>query len=113
MSQAMSETVGYVNRARSFMPPGTVPPFITRFDAGSVAVGLLVFSSAAHSQGEMQDFAINRVRPLFATLPGVSAPPPFGGNQRTIVVTLDPAKLRAVSHLARRGHRRGQPGRAW
>jgi multidrug efflux pump subunit AcrB len=42
----------------------------------------------------LQDFAINRVRPLFATLPGVSAPPPFGGNQRTIVVTLDPGKLR-------------------
>ncbi len=93
MSQAMSETVGYVNRARAFMPPGTVPPFITRFDAGSVAVGLLVFTSEAHSQGEMQDFALNRVRPLFATLPGVSAPPPFGGNQRTIVITLDPNKL--------------------
>src|SRR6202008_3120711 len=44
MAQAMAETVGYVNRARSFMPPGTVPPFITRFDAGSVAVGQLVFS---------------------------------------------------------------------
>jgi multidrug efflux pump subunit AcrB len=93
MSQAMSETVGYVNRARAFMPPGTVPPFITRFDAGSVAVGLLVFSSSEHTQGEMQDYALNRVRPLFATLPGVSAPPPFGGNQRTIVVTLDPGKL--------------------
>src|SRR5215469_1481574 len=93
MSQAMSETVGYVNRARSFMPPGTVQPFITRFDAGSVAVGLLVFNSTAHTQGELQDYAINRVRPLFATLPGVSAPPPFGGNQRTIVVTLDPGRL--------------------
>ena len=93
MSQAMSETVGYVNRARAFMPPGTVPPFITRFDAGSVAVGQLVFSSDAHTQGELQDYALNRVRPLFATLPGVSAPPPFGGNQRTIVVTLDPDKL--------------------
>ncbi len=93
MSQAMSETVGYVNRARSFMPPGTVPPFITRFDAGSVAVGQLVFSSATRTQGELQDFALNRVRPLFATLPGVSAPPPFGGNQRTIVITLDPDKL--------------------
>ena len=89
----MAETVGYVNRARAFMPPGTVPPFITRFDAGSVAVGQLVFSSATHTQGELQDFALNRVRPLFATLPGVSAPPPFGGNQRTIVITLDPAKL--------------------
>ncbi len=93
MSQAMSETVGYVNRARAFMPPGTVPPFITRFDAGSVAVGQLVFSSATRSQGELQDFALNRVRPLFATLPGVSAPPPFGGNQRAIVITLDPDKL--------------------
>jgi multidrug efflux pump subunit AcrB len=94
LSQAMSETVGYVNRARAFMPPGTVPPFITRFDAGSVAVGQLIFSSANRTQGEMQDFALNRVRPLFATLPGVSAPPPFGGNQRTIVITLNPDKLR-------------------
>jgi len=93
MASAMAETVGYVNRARAFMPPGTVPPFITRFDAGSVAVGQLIFSSASHTQGELQDFALNRVRPLFATLPGVSAPPPFGGNQRTIVVTLDPDKL--------------------
>src|SRR6266404_5418833 len=93
MSQAMSETIGYANRARAFMPPGTVPPFITRFDAGSVAVGQLVFSSTTHTQGELQDYAINRVRPLFATLPGVSAPPPFGGNQRTIVITLSPDKL--------------------
>jgi multidrug efflux pump subunit AcrB len=94
MASAMAETIGYVNRARAFMPPGTVPPFATRFDAGSVAVGQLVFSSATHTQGELQDYAINRVRPLFATLPGVSAPPPFGGNQRTIVVTLSPDKLR-------------------
>src|SRR6516225_9519596 len=93
LSQAMSETVGYVNRARAFMPPGTVPPFITRFDAGSVAVGQLVFSSPTRTQGELQDVALNSVRPLFATLPGVSAPPPFGGNQRTIVITLNPDKL--------------------
>jgi multidrug efflux pump subunit AcrB len=94
MASAMGETIGYVNRARAFMPPGTVPPFVTRFDAGSVAVGQLVFSSASHTPAELQDYAINRVRPLFATLPGVSAPPPFGGNQRTIVVTLNPDKLR-------------------
>ena len=39
MSQAMAEVVGYVNRSRAFMPPGAVPPFIMRFDAGSVPVG--------------------------------------------------------------------------
>src|SRR5690348_6706644 len=93
-ASAMAQTVGYVNRAKSFMPPGTVEPFITRFDAGSVAIGQLVFSSNSRPLGEMQDLALNRVRPLFATLPGVSAPPPFGGSQRTIVITLSPDKLR-------------------
>jgi multidrug efflux pump subunit AcrB len=97
MSQALAETVSYVNRARSFMPPGTVPPFIMRFDAGSVPVGDLVFSSTTRTLGEMQDLALNRVRPLFATLPGVSAPPPFGGSARTIVVNLDPERLRAYN----------------
>src|SRR5216110_52638 len=48
MSQAMAQTVGYVDRARAFMPPGTVAPFIMRFDAGSVPVGYLVFSSETH-----------------------------------------------------------------
>src|SRR5262245_46668580 len=43
MAGAMAETVAYVNRSRSFMPPNTVPPFIMRFDAGSVPVGYLVF----------------------------------------------------------------------
>ena len=94
MADAMAQTVGYVNRARSFMPPGTVPPFITRFDAGSVPVGQLTFVGPNRTQAEIQNLALNRVRPVFATLPGVSAPPPFGGNQRTIVVTLDPDKLR-------------------
>src|ERR671937_1162922 len=94
MSQAMGEVVGYVNRARAFMPPGAVPPFIMRFDAGSVPVAQLVFSSSTRSVPEMQDIALNRVRPIFATLPGVSAPPPFGGSQRTIVVRVDPERLR-------------------
>ncbi|MBI3207480.1 MAG: efflux RND transporter permease subunit [Candidatus Solibacter usitatus] len=94
MNQAMAEVVGYVNRSRAFMPPGAVPPFITRFDAGSIPVGQLVFTSATHSPGEMQNIALNTVRPLFATLEGVSAPPPFGGNQRAIIVRLSPDKMR-------------------
>jgi multidrug efflux pump subunit AcrB len=95
MSQAMSETVAYVNRAHAFMPPGTVPPFVMRFDAGSVPVGNLVLTSETRTVGEMQDAALNLVRPLFATLPGVSAPPPFGGSPRSIVVNLKPERVRA------------------
>ena len=95
MSQALAQTISYVNRARAFMPYGTVSPFVIRFDAGTVPVGYLVFSSPTRTLGEIQDLALNRVRPVFATLPGVSAPPPFGGNQRTIVITVNPDRLRA------------------
>src|ERR1700756_3016871 len=45
MAQAMAETVNYVNRSRAFMPPGTVSPFVMRFDTGSVPVGYLVLTT--------------------------------------------------------------------
>lgn len=95
MATAMSETVAQVNRSRSFMPPGTVPPFIMRFDAGSVPVGYLVFSSETHGVDEIADLALFRVRPMFSRIEGVSAPPPYGGSARSLVVRVDPAKLRA------------------
>ena len=95
MSEALAETISYVNRARAFMPPGTVSPFVIRYDAGTLPVGYMVFSSPSRTLGEIQDLALNRVRPVFATLPGVSSPPPFGGNQRTIVINVDPQKLEA------------------
>ncbi|MFB3920142.1 MAG: efflux RND transporter permease subunit [Terriglobia bacterium] len=97
MSQALAQTISYVNRAHAFMPYGTVSPFVIRFDAGTVPVGYLVFSSKTRTIGEIQDLALNRIRPVFATLPGVSAPPPFGGNQRTIVVTVNPDRLRSYN----------------
>ena len=79
MAQAMAETINYVNRSRAFMPPGTVAPFVMRFDTGSVPVGYLVLATQnpKYTIGEMQRMALFDVRPIFAGLPGVSAPPPF------------------------------------
>ncbi|MBI3464434.1 MAG: efflux RND transporter permease subunit [Planctomycetes bacterium] len=95
MAQAMAETINYVNRSQAFMPPGTVSPFVMRFDTGSVPVGYLVMSSETRSIAEIQDLALFRVRPMFSSLPGVSAPPPFGGSARTMVVTVDPYRLQS------------------
>jgi len=95
MAQAMAETINYVNRSQAFMPPGTVSPFVMRFDTGSVPVGYLVLSSDTRSVSEIQDLALFRVRPMFASLPGVSAPPPFGGSARTVVITVDPQRLQS------------------
>ena len=98
MAKAMAETIGYVTRSRAFMPPGTVSPFITRFDAGSVPVGYLVLRSETKTIGEIQDQALFKVRPMFASLPGVSAPPPIRrqpANRRRS--GLDPDRLRSYS----------------
>ena len=95
MAQAMAETINYVNRSQAFMPPGTVSPFVMRFDTGSVPVGYLVLSSDTRSIAEIQDLALFRVRPMFSSLPGVSAPPPFGGSARSIVITVDPKRLQS------------------
>lgn len=95
MANAMAEVGTYATRARSFMPPGTLPPFIMRYDAGSVPVGQLVFTSTTKSLNEIQDLALFKVRPMFSSLPGVSAPPPLGGNQRTIIIRANPERLRS------------------
>ncbi len=100
MAGAMAETVAQVERARAFMPPGTVGPFVLRYDASNVPVGYLVFTSQTRGTNEIQDLALNRVRPMFATLKGVSAPPPFGANQRSVVITIDPARLRSYNMSA-------------
>jgi len=97
MSQALAQVISYVERSKAFMPPGTVNPFVMRFDAGSAPVGQLVFSSETRGVAEIQDLALFRVRPVFSTLQGVSAPPPFGGNQRTVIVRVDPERLRSYS----------------
>jgi multidrug efflux pump subunit AcrB len=93
MGEAMAETVAAVNRSRFMMPPGTVPPFVTRLDTGSASIGYLVLNSETLSIKEIQDIATMRVRPMFASVPGVSTPPAFGGNQRAVVVTVNPDHL--------------------
>ena len=65
--QATAQVTAMAFRATSFMPPGTLPPFIVRFDAGSIPIGQLTFSSPQRSEAELQDLALFRVRPLSTT----------------------------------------------
>ncbi len=97
MAEATAQTVAYCNRALSIMPVGSLPPYVVRLDAGSLPVGYLVFESETRSVGQLQDLALYRVRTMFAGLAGISSPPPFGGNIRTIVVNVDPDRLRSYN----------------
>ncbi|MBO9731059.1 MAG: efflux RND transporter permease subunit [Chitinophaga sp.] len=97
MAEAAAQVALQVNRAMKFFPPGALPPQVMRFDASSLPVGELVFSSPNKSLKEIYDLAATRIRPMFASVPGLSAPPPFGANSRSVVVNVDPQKLRAFN----------------
>jgi multidrug efflux pump subunit AcrB len=95
MAQAAAEITAYTNRAQAAFPQGSQPPFILRFDASTLPVGQLVLSSPTRSNNELLDLASVYVRAQFTTVPGLVAPAPFGGNQRTIVIKADPDLMRA------------------
>ena len=49
MAEASAEVALQVNRALKFFPPGALPPAVVRFDASSLPVGELVFSSRTNA----------------------------------------------------------------
>ncbi|MDF2434259.1 MAG: hypothetical protein JWP44_3890 [Mucilaginibacter sp.] len=95
MAQAAAEVTAYTNRAQAGFPQGSQPPFIMRFDASTLPVGQLVLSSPTRSNNELLDYALVYVRAAFTSVPGLVAPAPFGGNQRTVVIKADPELLRS------------------
>jgi multidrug efflux pump subunit AcrB len=100
MAEASAQVALQVNRAMKFFPPGALPPQVVRFDASSLPVGQLVLSAPSRSLKEIYDMAATKIRPMFAAVPGLSAPPPFGANSRSITVSVDPNKLRSYGLTA-------------
>lgn len=97
MAEASAQVALQVNRAMKFFPPGALPPQVVRFDASSLPVGQLVFSSPSRSLKDIYDLANTRVRPMFGSVAGLSAPPPFGANSRSVIVSVDPDRLRSFN----------------
>ena len=95
MGEALAQLNALSNRSQVFLPPGTPPPFIIRFDASSQPVGQLVFRSPTKTNNQLQDIANFTARPFLIAIPGLTTAPPFGGSPRTIEINIDPSKLRA------------------
>ena len=95
MAQASGELSAAVSRAMGFLPAGAVPPIVVRFDGSSLPVGQLVFESDKRTINEIQTLVLTKIRPMFVEIPGITAPAPFGGNTRSIVVNIDPEAMQA------------------
>ena len=78
------------------MPPGITPPLIISYNASSVPILQLGLSGQGLSEQQLNDSAMNFVRPGLATVPGASIPWPFGGKVRQIMVDIDMARLTSL-----------------
>ena len=79
----------------SHLPPGTLPPFVTKLDASSLPVCLVTLKGEGLTETQMKDMAQNVIRNQLAAVPGAAVPQPFGGRWRQIMLYVDPFKLEA------------------
>ncbi len=95
LPSATAQITAAMQAITRIMPPGTLPPIIVRYNASSVPIMDIGFSSDTLSEAEIFDF-VNRVgRQQLSTIRGSRYPAPAGGAARQIVVDIDPDALRA------------------
>jgi len=78
------------------LPPNTLPPVVLPFDpTGTLPLAVLSVTSPELDETQLKDLARIDVRNMLGGVSGVVAPAVFGGNDRTILVYVDPKKLQA------------------
>src|SRR5579884_2062371 len=77
------------------MPAGINPPIVLSYSASSVPILQLALSGKGLQEQDLNDIAMNFLRPQLVTVPGAVLPYPYGGKQRQVMVDLNPAELQA------------------
>ena len=95
---AISQVTALAQSVVHLMPPGTLPPYVLKYDASSVPIVQVSLGGKGLSQTELYDLGQNFIRGQLATIKGTSVPLPYGGEQRSIMVDLEPTAL-AANHL--------------
>ena len=90
---ALAQVTAISQTVLKSMPAGVTPPLVISYNASSVPVLQLGLSSSKLSEQQLNDMAMNFVRPQLATVPGAAIPWPYGGKIRQIMVDIDPVKL--------------------
>jgi multidrug efflux pump subunit AcrB len=92
---AIAQTVAVEQAQLKQMPPGATPPLVLSYSASSIPVIQLGLSSQTLSEQDLNDTALNFLRPQLVTIPGASVPYPYGGKSRLISVDLNTRALLA------------------
>src|SRR5271169_1338029 len=92
---AMAQLTAASQAVLKQLPPGETPPLILSFSASNVPVLRLGLSGANFSESDLNDLALNFLRPQLVTVPGAAVPYPYGGKQREVMVNMDSGLLQS------------------
>jgi CzcA family heavy metal efflux pump len=92
---AMSQVAAVAPVTIRNMPAGTQPPLVIAYNAATVPVLQVAYSSKVLSEGDILDLAQNFIRPHLVSVRGAAAPLPYGGKQRQIAFDLDAQAMQA------------------
>ncbi|WP_321934439.1 MULTISPECIES: efflux RND transporter permease subunit [unclassified Paraburkholderia] len=93
IQEALAEVTALSQAQLRSLPPGIQPPFILRYNASTVPILRLSLSSPQLTEQELFDYGNNFLKTQLATVPGASAPLPYGGKQRQIMVDINQRAL--------------------
>jgi HAE1 family hydrophobic/amphiphilic exporter-1 len=93
-SEAAQEVRDRVNRILSQLPQGILQPRVERIDPDAAPV-MFIALSGPRTTRELTEYASRRVRRQIESLNGVGGVVIYGGRQRQVNVTIDPARLQA------------------
>ena len=93
VQEALAEVTALSQTQLKQLPPAITPPNILRYNASTVPILRLALSSPTLTEQELYDYGNTFLKTQLATVPGASAPLPYGGKQRQIMVDIDQREL--------------------
>jgi multidrug efflux pump subunit AcrB len=95
VDKAMAQVTAASQSILRQLPPGTLPPEIVDYTASNVPVLQLSLSGPGLSEADLNDLALNFLRPQLVAVPGTAVPYPYGGKQREMMINLQDTLLQS------------------
>jgi multidrug efflux pump subunit AcrB len=94
-SAGIAQMAALAQSLLQIFPPGMQAPNIVDYNAANVPVAQLNVWSETLSEQKLFDYGLNFIRVRLYSIAGLSAPAPFGGRTRAIMVNLHPTEMYA------------------
>ena len=95
LDQATAQVTGASQFQLRMLPPGLLPPQIITFSASTVPILQLGLSGEGLSEQQLNDFAMNTIRPQLITVNGAVITAPYGGKQRQIQIAMNQGAMQS------------------